>query len=141
MPLAYAVTRKVGNMYENVTREELAKLFLPKNQPKLEKLTLEELNEATKKILGCEVIRKHACMVKGNHSDMCCISSKYFEFFRVYQDYANIFDFCKTMGASHIYDIGQLLYQSVVSAVRLPRRRLYRHRRGRYPDGLPQRRR
>lgn len=93
-------------MYENVTREELAKLFLPKNQSKLEKLTLEELNEVTKKILGCEVIKKHACMVKGNHSDMCCIYSKYFEFFRIYQDYANIFDFCKTMGVSHIYDIG-----------------------------------
>ncbi len=93
-------------MYENKSREELAKLFLPKNQPQLEKLTLDELNEITKKILGCKVIEKDVCTDKGNHSDMCCIYTKYHEFFQTYQKYASIFDLCETIGVSHIYDIG-----------------------------------
>lgn len=93
-------------MNENATREEMAKLFLPKNQPQLEKLSLEELNEVTKKVLACDVIKKEACTERGNHSDMCCIYSKYYEFFSVYQKYASIFDFCRTIGVNHIYDIG-----------------------------------
>lgn len=93
-------------MYENATREELAKLFLPKNQNKLIGLTDEKLNEITKKLLGCDVIEKIPCVQKDDHSDACCTSSKYYEFFGTYQKYASIFDLCRTIGVNNIYDIG-----------------------------------
>lgn len=93
-------------MYKITTREELAKLFLPKNQDQLDKLSLSELEMIEKKLLNCEILKKFPCCYKGERTNDDCRYDKFYEFFSVNSRYHAAFELCELLGVKEIYDIG-----------------------------------
>ena len=90
-------------------REELTRFFLPENT-NTRACWLDEMDEAVAKaLLGAEKTDKHLCSLfdKTPEEDpQQYLEDKCREFAGVYYRYSRIFDFCRVLGISNVYDIG-----------------------------------
>jgi hypothetical protein len=90
-------------------REELTQFFLPENTH-TRACWSDEMDEAVAKaLLGAEKTDKHLCSLfdKTPEEDpQQYLEDKCREFAGVYYRYSRIFDFCRVLGISHVYDIG-----------------------------------
>ena len=90
-------------------REELTRFFLPENT-NTRACWSDEMDEAVAKaLLGAEKTDKHLCSLfdKTPEEDpQQYLEDKCREFAGVYYRYSRIFDFCRVLGISHVYDIG-----------------------------------
>lgn len=90
-------------------REELTRLFLPENTDTRAFWSDQTAVETASALLGMKKLEKHfvSKFEKTPEEDPeLYLADKHREFTHVYYRYAKIFDFCRVLGVSHVYDIG-----------------------------------
>ncbi len=94
----------MNKFFENKSREDCARLFLPQNRNQLKKLSLDELNKIEETLLGCEKLERFSCSARDSENDRRY--AKFYDYYSLYSRYNAAFHLCDLFDVTDIYDIG-----------------------------------